>query len=868
MKHFVTASPVRCAKYFALLIAVLFAAVFARADISEPDTMFYGQIVNRTSGQVDLIQQGTLTWTITAPDGKQVTLQSGVHAYNLGQFCYELQVPNEALTYGLTVSSNAIPLMAQPATCSHLQIAVDGVPARIVAPGTSTFAVAQNIRGSTYRLDLELGNGLASTSGDGIPDWWKAKYGIVDPNADPDHDGWNNLQEFLHGTDPNQDNRIPSLQTTELFVYADGTTGLRLNAVDSDSPATSILYTVNCLPDGGVLRLQGTNMVTGASFTQNDVNLGRVVFVHQATNDPATQTSFTVSLVDENPAHLVTNNVVILNLFRPGYTAALLDTLRQNAAVRNCAAIAGLSFDEQQMALNYYMSRDQGFVVWDCSRAASPQEVITGSGHSVIVGGTGNDHLVGGSDNDVIIGGKGADSLRGNAGSDLFVLSGPDAGNKTIEDFSTNENDVLDISRALIGTSTVLTNYVRITPSGTNTLIGICADGSGGNFTNLVVTLSGTQYTQADLRSLVDNGSLITGNASVSAQISITATVPAASENGPVSGVFTVTRSGGLGAALTVNLQISGSAANGSDYQLIASQISFAQGQRSAQVSVAPYTTSTLLTNVVQIAVAAGTGYDIGSPSIAQVTIEPLLPQISVIAIEPIAVKADGTTGTFLVSRAGSVNPSVLVRLTITGTAVNGVDYNSVSSFVNFAPQQTTALITITPKSTAVLTNGNKYVQIAIKADPTYKTVNPASDRVFIVDQMLNLAAWQQKNFPGSNVDPTLFGSQDTGNTGIRNLFRYAFGLNAQTPQNSTGRPLFQIINGHLCVSYREPASVTDVNYSVEVSDDLITWTGGRVEPTIISAFTNDAEIVSWRATNIISGSAPNLFMRVHVQQQ
>ncbi|MGZ5528665.1 MAG: hypothetical protein ACXWJB_08355, partial [Limisphaerales bacterium] len=148
MKQFVTASPVRCAKYFALLITALFAAVFARADISEPDTMFYGQIVNRTSGQVDLIQQGTLTWTITAPDGKQITLQTGVHAYNLGQFCYELQVPNEALTYGLTVSSNAIPLMAQPATCSHLQIAVDGVPARIVAPGTSTFNVAQNVRGS------------------------------------------------------------------------------------------------------------------------------------------------------------------------------------------------------------------------------------------------------------------------------------------------------------------------------------------------------------------------------------------------------------------------------------------------------------------------------------------------------------------------------------------------------------------------------------------------------------------------------------------------------------------------------------------------------------------------------------------------
>lgn len=867
MKQFVTASPVRCAKWFAPVIVALFVAVFARADITEPDTIFYGQIINRTSGQIDLIQQGTLTWTINSPDGKTITLQTGVHSYNLGQFCYELQVPSEALTYGLTVSSNAIPLMALSNICSHVQISVDGVPATIMAPGTSTFAVAQTSRGSTFRLDLELGNPLASTSGDGIPDWWKAKYGAIDPNADPDGDGWNNLQEFLHGTDPNQDNRIPSLRTTEYYVYADGTTGLRLDAVDSDSPATSIYYTVTCLPDSGVLQLQGSNVVTGGTFTQDDVNQGRLVFVHQATNAPATPTTVTVSLCDENPAHLVTNNVITLDVYRPSYPDAVLGNLRTNAAARNCSAIAGLGFDEQQMAENYYMSRDQGMVVWDCSRTASPQEVTVSTSANVIVGGAGNDHLVGGSGNDVIVGGKGIDSLRGNGGSDMFVISGPNVGNKTIEDFNVTNGDVLDISRALTGTSTVLTNYVRFTPSGTNTLLGICADGSGVGFSNVVITLNGTQFTQTDLRTLSDNGNLVTGNKAMSAQISITATQPAASQNGPVPGAFTVTRSGGLGSALTANLQITGSAVNGSDYQSIPSQVTFDQGQRTAVITVTPYTTSTLVTNVVQIAVASGTGYDVGSPSVAQVTIEPLMPQISVEAIEPIAVRADSTPGTFLIARAGSINPSVLVRLTITGTAVNGVDYNTVSSFVNFTPQQTTALISIVPKSTANLTNGNKYVQIAIKPDVTYKTVSPASDRVFIVDQMLTLAAWQQKYFPGSSTDPSLFGAQDTGNTGIRNLFRYAFGLNAQSPQNSNGRPLFQIIDGHLCVSYREPVSVTDINYSVEVSDDLVTWNAGCVEPIVISAFTNDAEMVSFRATNVMSGT-PKQFMRVHVEQQ
>ncbi len=867
MKQFVTASPVRRAKWFAPVIAAMFVAVFARADISEPDTMFYGQIINRTSGQIDLIQQGTLTWTITSADGKTITLKTGVHPYNVGQFCYELQVPSEALTYGLTVSSNAIPLMALSNICSHVQMSVDGVPATIMAPGTSTFAVAQTSRGATFRLDLELANPLASTSGDGIPDWWKAKFGAIDPNADPDGDGWNNLQEFLHGTNPNQDNRIPSLRTSEYFVYADGTTGLRLDAVDSDSAAANVLYTVTCLPDAGVLRLQGSNLLTGASFSQNDVNLGRLVFVHQATNDPATMTTFTVSLSDENPAHLVTNNVISLNFYRPNYPGALLDLLRTNAAARNCSAIAGLAADEQQMAQNYFMSRDQGLVIWDCSRTASPQDVVVSSAANVMVGGTGNDHLVGGPGNDVIVGGKGADSLRGNGGSDLFVVSGANVGNKTIEDFNVGEGDVLDISRALTGASTILTNYVRITTSGSNSLVGICSDGSGTGFSNVIVTLSGAQFSQSDLRTLVDNGTLVTGNKSVSAQISITATQPAASENGPVAGVFTVTRSGGLGSSVTVNLQISGSAVNGSDYQSVASQLTFAQGQRTATVTINPYTTSTLLTNVVQIAVASGTGYEIGSPSVAQVTIEPLMPQISIEAIEPIAVKSDGTPGTFLVSRAGSINPSVLVRLTITGTAVNGVDYNSVSSFVNFAPQQTTALINITPKSTANVTNGTKYVQIAIKPDATYKNVPPSYGRVFIVDQMLTLAAWQQKYFPGSTGDLSVFGSQDTGNTGIRNIFRYAFGLNAQSPQ-SNGRPVFQIIDGHLCVSYREPASVTDIDYSVEVSDDLVTWNVGRVEPIIIPAFTNDAEMVSFRATNVISAGAPKQFMRVHVSQQ
>jgi hypothetical protein len=47
---------------------------------------------------------------------------------------------------------------------------------------------------------------IGDTDGNGLPDWWELKYFSVltgtDPNADPDHDGVSNLNEYLAGTNP------------------------------------------------------------------------------------------------------------------------------------------------------------------------------------------------------------------------------------------------------------------------------------------------------------------------------------------------------------------------------------------------------------------------------------------------------------------------------------------------------------------------------------------------------------------------------------------------------------------------------------------------------------------------------------------
>ena len=103
--------------------------------------------------------------------------------------------------------------------------------------------------------------------------------------------------------------------------------------------------------------------------------------------------------------------------------------------------------------------------------------------------------------------------------------------------------------------------------------------------------------------------------------VTIAATTPTAAEEGAAPGGFTITRAGETVEALTVNLTISGSALNGTDYTTIPAIVTISAGASSATVTIAPITDALAEgAETVTLTLANHLAYAIGGANSATVT--------------------------------------------------------------------------------------------------------------------------------------------------------------------------------------------------------------------------------------------------------
>jgi Ca2+-binding RTX toxin-like protein len=202
-----------------------------------------------------------------------------------------------------------------------------------------------------------------------------------------------------------------------------------------------------------------------------------------------------------------------------------------------------------------------------------------------------------------------------------------------------------------------------------------------------------------DVKLYGDGGSTLPVITVAATDASAAETIPGATTN---PGQYTLTRTGVTTSALTVNVLMSGTATNGTDYTSIPTTATFAIGSTTALVNL-NVIDDILVEQTIETAiltVGTGTGYTVGTTPSAAVNItdnDVALPVITVAATDASAAEtipgATTNPGQYTLTRTGPITSALTVNVTKTGTATNGVDYTSIPTTVTFNAGSATALV-------------------------------------------------------------------------------------------------------------------------------------------------------------------------------
>jgi len=216
-------------------------------------------------------------------------------------------------------------------------------------------------------------------------------------------------------------------------------------------------------------------------------------------------------------------------------------------------------------------------------------------------------------------------------------------------------------------------------------------------------------------------------------------------------GEFTFTRFGTTNTPIAISYAVSGSASNGTDYQLLPGTLVIPAGQLSATLAINPVDDS-LPEGREQVAITlqSGAGYVLGATTIATVFIADDEPTISITSDVNVVPEDGFSPAVITVHREGDPFRESLVALSVGGSATYGVDYPPFETNVFFGCGTIAVDLFLTP--TNVPAPGDEVASVTVLPSVNYVRSAQSNVSITIADAPSNHRPVVQLTSPTANL--------------------------------------------------------------------------------------------------------------------
>ncbi len=140
----------------------------------------------------------------------------------------------------------------------------------------------------------------------------------------------------------------------------------------------------------------------------------------------------------------------------------------------------------------------------------------------------------------------------------------------------------------------------------------------------------------------------------------------------------------------------------------------------------------------------------------------PSLPVVSIIATDANAAEAGSESGTFTISRTGATTSALTVNYTLSGTAVNGTDYNSLGTSTTIPAGAGSTSVTVRPIDDTLVESAETVI-LTVNSTAAYTVDSSVTATVTIADN-------DTTNPPADTTAPTVAITQPSGNASVSGI--------------------------------------------------------------------------------------------------